>query len=86
MNDDTGTGTAAPTRAQVHASVTFDRLMAMLESGNEGGCCITCGADAPELGPEAADRRCAACGARTACGAEELMIRTLFHAESSSTN
>ena len=58
MNDDTGTGTAAPTRAQVHASVTFDRLMAMLESGNEGGCCITCGADARSSAPEAADSAC----------------------------
>ena len=82
MTDDPQSATGAPTRAQVHASVTFDRLMAMLESGKEGGCCISCGAGAPELGPEAACRPCGACGAETAYGAEELMIRTLFHAES----
>ena len=84
MNNETDTGTTAPNRAQVHGSVTFERLMAMLESGNEGGCCISCGAGAPELGPEAAERPCTGCGARSAYGAEELMIRTLFHAESSS--
>ena len=79
MNDDTGNEAGPDAGAEVHESVTFSRLMTMLESGSEGGCCIRCGVDAPELGPEASTEWCAECGEHAAYGAEELMIKKLFH-------
>lgn len=63
---------------KIHKSITTERIMAAVESANEGlenpGFCIACGEDADGCEPDARGYECEACGAMKVYGAEELLL------------
>jgi hypothetical protein len=59
------------------ARVTVDQIMEALESGDQVGFCLACGAEAYGVEPDARKYECEACGAEKVYGAEELLIMTV---------
>ena len=59
------------------AKVTVDQIMKALESGDQVGFCLACGAEAYGVEPDARKYECEACGAKKVYGAEELLIMTV---------
>ncbi len=58
----------------VHNSVTGERVIKMMERDDNEGICLTCGADAQGVEPDARHVKCAACGDNAVYGAEEILI------------
>ena len=69
--------------AQVHKSITIDRLMDAAERRDtcldNPGFCIACGEEAYECEPDARKYKCEACGSRSVYGAEELILAGVGH-------
>ena len=59
------------------AKVTVDQIMEAIESGENMGFCLACGAEAYGVEPDARKYECEACGAKKVYGAEELLIMTV---------
>jgi len=64
-------------RADIHASVTADRVIERCEASMFGlenpGICIACGADRDGCEPDAREYHCDECHGATVYGAEELL-------------
>jgi len=59
---------------KMHKSLTEDRIIEAIESGEYVGFCIACGADADCVEPDACEYECEECGHSSVFGAEELMF------------
>jgi hypothetical protein len=61
-----------------HPTVTADRIVAAVEAATGSlenpGICISCGADAEGVEPDARKYECEACGKPGVYGAEELLL------------
>jgi predicted amidophosphoribosyltransferase len=61
-----------------HPSITDERIIAMCErrmqSTDNEGICLACGADAEGIEPDARRYSCEACGAHQVYGCEELLM------------
>ena len=55
-------------------ALSIDRIMDAVESGDDMGFCLGCGADAYGVEPDARQYECDECGAEKVYGAEELLI------------
>ena len=53
---------------------TIDEIIAAAESRKELGFCVTCGAMASDVEPDAREYYCNKCGRPTVYGAEELLL------------
>ena len=64
----------------VHKSITPERIMEACEryqrSLDNPGFCITCGAEAEGVEPDAEKYTCEACGAPSVYGVEQILIAT----------
>jgi hypothetical protein len=64
----------------MHKSITTERIMEACEryqqSLDNPGFCITCGAEAEGVEPDAEKYTCEACGAPSVYGAEQILIAT----------
>lgn len=62
----------------IHPSVTFDRIMALVEDATTSlenpGVCLACGEKADGCEPDARNYECEGCGAHEVFGAEEVMF------------
>lgn len=56
------------------AKVSIEQLLEAVESGEDMGFCIACGAEAYGVEPDARKYECEECGAEKVYGAEELLI------------
>ena len=59
---------------QMNSTVTLDRVMDAVQSGEYMGFCVRCGAEAYGVEPDACEYECEECGAEKVYGAEELLI------------
>lgn len=59
----------------VHSSVTPDRIIELVESGDCVGVCLGCGEEAHGVEPDARRYVCESCGVPRVYGAEELLLR-----------
>lgn len=58
----------------IHSSVTLDRIIELVESGDCVGVCLSCGEEAHGVEPDARRYVCEACGVPRVYGAEELLL------------
>jgi hypothetical protein len=56
-------------------NVTWDQVLQAVESDDNLGFCLACGAEACGVEPDAQRYTCEACGAPQVYGAEELLFR-----------
>lgn len=56
------------------AKVSIAQVMDAVESGEDMGFCLACGAEAYGVEPDARKYECEECGARKVYGAEELLL------------
>jgi hypothetical protein len=56
------------------AKVSIDQVMDAVESGEDMGFCLACGAEAYGVEPDARKYECEECGANKVYGAEELLL------------
>ena len=56
------------------AKITLNQIMDAVESGEDMGFCIACGAEAYGVEPDARRYECEECGKEKVYGAEELLI------------
>ena len=54
--------------------LNIERVMEAVESDDNVGFCLACGAEAPGVEPDARGYECEACGANKVYGAEEVLI------------
>ena len=72
----------APSPSQpfhVHPSITPDRLLEAIDTLDYVGFCLSCGAEASGVEPDATRYTCEACGEAQVYGAEELLLSNLFN-------
>jgi hypothetical protein len=60
--------------ARIHSTITFDTLIEAVESGEDMGFCIACGAEHYGIEPDARQYECEACDLNKVYGAEELLM------------
>ena len=60
----------------IHVSITADRLMEAVESGEYIGFCKACGSEQGGCEPDARNYECESCGEIAVDGVEELLFRT----------
>jgi hypothetical protein len=65
----------------IHASVTGDRVLDMVGRDENEGICLTCGADAEGVEPDARQYKCTACGDLRVYGAQEIVLMGAYHME-----
>lgn len=62
----------------MHKSITYNRVLAVVTDNEQNlgstGLCISCGAEAEGVEPDARKYECEACGERAVYGAEELLM------------
>jgi hypothetical protein len=58
----------------IHASVTPERVMELVEADDCSGICISCGDEASGVEPDARRYVCESCGRPAVYGAEELLL------------
>ena len=56
-------------------------LMGQVESDNNAGFCLACGAEHDSVEPDARKYHCTDCGAHKVYGCEELILMGLYHAD-----
>jgi len=56
------------------SKLTIDMIIEAVESGEDMGFCIACGAEAYNVEPDARKYECDECGAEKVYGAEELLM------------
>jgi predicted RNA-binding Zn-ribbon protein involved in translation (DUF1610 family) len=61
----------------IHSSITQDRIVEAVQEDDNRGFCISCGAEAFGVEPDARKYTCEVCGAAQVYGAEELLIMTV---------
>jgi hypothetical protein len=54
--------------------IDLEQILAAIESDGDMGFCLTCGAEAHSVEPDARGYPCESCGAHQVYGAEELML------------
>lgn len=54
--------------------IKWSRLKAALESADHRGFCLSCGAEASGVEPDACEYECKVCGEMTVYGAEEVLL------------
>ena len=59
----------------MEAKVTLEQVLQALEADDNLGFCLSCGAEAYGVEPDARHCTCEACGEPQVYGAEELLIR-----------
>jgi hypothetical protein len=59
----------------VAEKVTMEQVLEAIESDDNLGFCLACGAEAYGVEPDARRNTCEACGALQVYGAEELLFR-----------
>jgi len=59
-----------------HASITLDRILALVEADDNAGICGACGADAMGVEPDARKYPCESCDAERVYGAQEWLLMT----------
>jgi predicted RNA-binding Zn-ribbon protein involved in translation (DUF1610 family) len=66
---------------KVHKSVTMDRITEMARESmfgtEDNGICISCGADAYGVEPDAENYTCKSCGEEAVFGGEQLLFLTI---------
>ena len=60
-----------------HPGVPRDRVFEIVEEGDEGFC-LSCGAEADGVEPDARGYRCDVCGNKAVYGAEELLLEMVL--------
>ena len=60
-----------------HASITPQRLLSLVGSGESIGICTACGEEAHGVEPDAQDYRCEACGTFAMTGVESLLVEVV---------
>jgi hypothetical protein len=56
------------------AKLSIEQVMDAVESGEDMGFCLACGAEAYGVEPDARKYKCEDCGANKVYGAEELLL------------
>ena len=56
------------------AKLTIDQIMEAVQSGDDMGFCVACGAEAYGVEPDARKYECEECGKPKVYGAEELLM------------
>ena len=59
---------------KIHDSITFERIEAAIAADDYIGFCISCGAEASGVEPDAREHVCDSCGECGVYGAEELLV------------
>jgi predicted RNA-binding Zn-ribbon protein involved in translation (DUF1610 family) len=59
---------------QRHESITDERIIRAVEADDNLGFCLSCGADAQCVEPDARKYECEACGAPAVYGAQECLF------------
>jgi hypothetical protein len=62
---------------RTHKSITQDRVIEAIESGDYIGFCIDCGEDQEGVDPDAERYECESCGAEAVYGAEQLLLMAM---------
>lgn len=69
----------------IHPSITEDRVVAAamrrMNSLDNPGFCIFCGAASHDCEPDMEKAKCESCGHNTRYGAEQLVIMNMYHKE-----
>jgi hypothetical protein len=58
----------------IMAKLSIEQVMDAVESGEDMGFCLACGAEAYGVEPDARKYKCEDCGANKVYGAEELLL------------
>jgi hypothetical protein len=58
----------------IMAKLSIEQVMDAVESGEDMGFCLACGAEAYGVEPDARKYECEDCGANKVYGAEELLL------------
>lgn len=56
------------------AKISLDQLLEAVQSGDDMGFCLACGAEAYGVEPDARQYECEECGKHKVYGAEELLM------------
>jgi hypothetical protein len=61
-------------KMKIHESITQDRVIEAIEADDHLGFCVSCGAEAYGVEPDAQDYFCEMCEESSVFGAEELLL------------
>lgn len=64
---------------KIHKSVTQDRVVEAIEEDDNLGFCLSCGAEAHSVEPDARLYECEECGVHQVYGAEQCLIEQLHN-------
>jgi hypothetical protein len=58
----------------INSSITFERITAIIATGDNRGLCITCAEEIDGVEPDSRGLECETCGTPTVFGAEEVLL------------